>query len=368
MTGGGGYALDLGSPVSHVAASLDRAAPVALSVGEMAADYRHVNHSDLARIRMHEGCASDAEATQWLIRRAVGELTRRGKNGQVQIAEDDGRFRLIVPFSEVKWGRRPVYALHPDIHAEFGDPFNPNSGRWSDNIRTDPVAAAKDNMEELRESMRALGWVPEFPALRDRKRGIYLTGHRRLKVAEELRAEGLVITDQVKDLDIGDGDEHDARRLAIALASNIGFKPMSPTDRKFIAESLYSDGWTMARIGQALNVSQKTISKDLEGVYTQGINRPKGGRPRKSDDPALLADVRPYVESGQRIPMKEMQAKHDTGKNTITRAAEQVRGTLAEANHHEPADVPSWQMMAELFRRLPEDDKTSFLTAIGVSS
>jgi hypothetical protein len=73
----------------------------------------------------------------------------------------------------------------------------------------------------------------EFPALVD-ENGVVLVGHRRLKIAEE---EG--IAPAIKNLNLGNGDLADAKRLRLAIVSNIGSKPMTKEDRKRIAEHLY---------------------------------------------------------------------------------------------------------------------------------
>ena len=64
-------------------------------------------------------------------------------------------------------------------------------------------------MVELRESMRAFGWIEELPALRD-ERGVVLVGNRRLAIATELDIDPVV-----RPIRIGQGDEADARRFAI---------------------------------------------------------------------------------------------------------------------------------------------------------
>ena len=155
------------------------------------------------------------------------------------------------------------------------DPFNPETGAFADNIRL----AGEDDLTELRNSMKQFGFIDHFPVLMD-ENDVVLVGHRRLKVAKELGIEPVI-----KKLDIGQGDAADAERLKLAIASNIGFKPMTKNDRKRIAKYLYGDReWTMERIAEALNVSTKTVSFDLKEVFTQGKNphRPKGGRPKGS--------------------------------------------------------------------------------------
>ena len=60
--------------------------------------------------------------------------------------------------------------------------FDPKTGAFAVNIRD---IGGDDS--ELRESLKKLGWVKEFPALVD-ENGVVLVGHHRLKVAEEERS------------------------------------------------------------------------------------------------------------------------------------------------------------------------------------
>jgi ParB-like chromosome segregation protein Spo0J len=216
---------------------------------------------------------------------------------------------------------------------ELRDPFNPD-GVFYENIRigkSDP-----DDLTELTESMREFGWVKELPAFED-ERGTIIVGHRRLKVAEELGIEPVIVR-----LDFGEGDEADAKRLRLALATNLGQKPLTASDRKSIAERLYGGGWTMARIGEALRVSKKTISQDLKELSpevtiarTEKRGRPKGSaNQQKAEsaareptklDPAVAAATR------QERPKVLMQLaallKIDTGKTLeeIVRALRDAR-------------------------------------------
>ena len=132
--------------------------------------------------------------------------------------------------------------------------FNPKTGAFAVNIRD---IGGDDS--ELRESLKRFGWIKEFPALVD-EHGVVLVGHRRLKIAKEEKIEPVI-----KKLTIGNGEASDAERLKLAIASNIGFKPITKQDRKRIAEHLYGErAWTMERIAEALNVSQRAVSEDCE--------------------------------------------------------------------------------------------------------
>jgi hypothetical protein len=166
--------------------------------------------------------------------------------------------------------------------------FDPKTGAFAVNIRD---TGGDDS--ELRESLKEFGWVKEFPALVD-ENGVVLVGHRRMKIAEEENIEPAI-----KNLNLGKGNAADAKRLKLAIVSNIGSKPMTPEDRKRIAEHLYGKReWTMARIAEALNVGLKTISRDLEGfVSATKPDRPKGGRPKgsrsKKKTPIQTPDLAP---------------------------------------------------------------------------
>jgi hypothetical protein len=96
-----GYALELMSPIRHVATELDRVFPQALSIPELAADYVHSVPSDLSRIKFHEHMPNDEAATQWLISEAVKELGD-------QVIPVDGGWRLTVLFQNLRYMDSPV--------------------------------------------------------------------------------------------------------------------------------------------------------------------------------------------------------------------------------------------------------------------
>lgn len=130
---------------------------------------------------------------------------------------------------------------------------------------------------ELRASMQKSGWLPQLPAFVD-EGGVVVVGHRRLKIAEELRIKPVIVS-----LEFGSGTDADAKRLELAIASNIGAAGLSKKDRKSIAELAYQHGYTETQISKMLGVSQNTVSRDLEGLSTiDKPSRPKGGRPKGS--------------------------------------------------------------------------------------
>lgn len=163
---------------------------------------------------------------------------------------------------------------------EIKRPFDPDGGEFAENIRN-----ITGDDDALRESMKVRGWLKELPAFKD-ENGVVIVGHRRLRIAKELGIKPVV-----QELTFGKGDTGDAKRLQLAIASNTGGKGLTQGDRKRIAKYLYvQQSWKMQEIADALNVSQKTISLDLDGVYTSGINserqskrgRVNEGRPKGS--------------------------------------------------------------------------------------
>ena len=159
----------------------------------------------------------------------------------------------------------------------LGDPFNPETGVFAENIRTpDP-----DGYNELRESMRKFGYLPGHPVIVD-ENGVIIAGHRRAKVADELG-----LTPEVRALTFGSGDAADSYRLMMGIGSNLGFEKISPADRAKIAAHLYQGKqWSMAKIAEVLHVTIKTVSRDLSSLTDVKPPPSRGGRPRKQPEPA----------------------------------------------------------------------------------
>jgi ParB-like chromosome segregation protein Spo0J len=156
---------------------------------------------------------------------------------------------------------------------EIKKPFDPNGGEFAENIRN-----ITGDDTALRESMQRAGWIKHLPAFTD-ENGIVIVGHRRLKIAKELGIKPVI-----HELTFGKGDAGDAKRLQLAIASNTGGKGLTQGDRKRIATYLYTQqNWKQQEIADAMNVSQKQISRDLEGLdMASKPPRPKGGRPKGS--------------------------------------------------------------------------------------
>ena len=166
---------------------------------------------------------------------------------------------------------------------KFSDPFHPETGVFRKNIRETIVGL---NDDEMRASLKEIGWIKELPAITD-ENDVVLVGHRRLRLAKQIGVEPVI-----KKVTFGSGEKADAARMNLAIASNIGGQPMTKEDRKRIAAELYGKpDWTQEKIAKVLGVSQYTISKDLEGDLlvtnkskpAKTASNPKGaGRPKKA--------------------------------------------------------------------------------------
>lgn len=357
------YAGDLGSPFYYVALALDTAAPAAVSERTLLSGYRHGLVADLGRIRHHEeGVNTDSEANAFLVREAIKLL---GKNIRITEGEDGDRlvgFAEGKKFESLRWNGKKLTRPEPDPHAILGDAFNPMSGKFSENIRR---FTGKDSMTELRESMKAFGWIAEFPGIQD-ERGVLLVGHRRLAVAKELGIEPVI-----KTVVLGKGDAADAQRFKLALASNIGAKPLTPEERKEIAVYLYKDHeWTMQRIADVLNVTQRTISNDLETTSKSTAR----GRPRKPKPEPKAPDEVQHQASVNTTPedwetFKELNALE--GKSTAAVLGEvvkekvrnpaqpaRIRFTAAIEEHPSPDDP--LRRLIDAWEAAPEEAKAEF--------
>ena len=216
------------------------------------------------------GRVDDYDAKEELIREAIDRIVSDNHDA-VEWNEDFDACRLVdgvdadtlVDFNDRPLIRGPVL---PDL-------FSPETGAWIQNLRS----YLPEGLKELRDSMQAVGWLPDLPAIQD-EHGVVIVGHRRLDVANELGIEPVI-----KTVRFGEGQAADAARVALAIASNVGAEKISAADRKKIAADLYGSGWSMAKIGDLLKVATMTVSRDLRGFNTllNPPDKPKRGRPRK---------------------------------------------------------------------------------------
>jgi hypothetical protein len=121
-------------------------------------------------------------------------------------------------------------------------PFDP----WPEGL----VQERLRDLDELRELMRAFGWLRWSPAFKD-ENGVVMDGHRRLAVAEELGIEPIVTVKR-----FGRGDKADVRRVQFMLTANTGQSDLGHADRERLAKYLYGDPvWSIERVANALDLA-----------------------------------------------------------------------------------------------------------------
>ena len=260
-----------------------------LSSYDLADNYDPPKPNNMADIKsgmrdgFHDGQITNLEAKEHLMTEAVSVINYWNRDH----VHDDIRLDEVILDEE----RRDNYELADGVDVNalvgrdgqplirksvLGDPFNPETGMFANNIRT----PNPEGYGGLRESMEEFGYLPGHPVVKD-ENGVTIAGHRRETVAAELGLTPDVLVHR-----FGFGDGADAQRLKVALGSNTGFEPISQADRQKIALFLYqSKGWKMARVAEALNVTAMTISRDLRNLTDVKSDQPKRGRPRKNPKP-----------------------------------------------------------------------------------
>lgn len=280
-----------------------------------------------------------------------------------------------------------------------------------------------EHVDALAQSMRDFGYRPEFPILVDQHERILDGRHRKaaarkagipeplptrkVTVASDEEAVGLAILVNVQrgwtQAERGRID----RILQAAGLTMEGFGRALGTAAKrelVKAALLENPELSHRKIAERLGVSPTFVGNVCDEVFTVDTSECRHGltgQGARTDRPAReLSELDQRAEEAVRAdPMRSnKQITADLGLPVNThRPVEQARRRLEERGEiprtnarvgsdgvvrHKPgiaapaeptagsdagvpaSDVPSWQMMAELFRRLPAPDKASFLAAI----
>ena len=341
MTDGDGYALDLLSPVRHVATEMERAgsAGPAPTVAAMAATYEHTIAGDLARIRQHENVVSDYEARLWLIRRAVAELG-------IQVTPDGDGYRLGRPFDDLKYKGRKV---RPAVRA-------------GEESEKEVLAAAYHNLEkELRP------YHVTVAGARGTTREAELTLHPlahaipRMKpkeweaLAADVRANGVKLPITVMGGKVIDG----RHRLAVAAALKVPVRVHEFTGaeeearRHIVSLNVIRRNLTMAQRGLIVReiflpeakaeASVGRPQKDQGKLAPSGANIPAGKKASEiaADRSMGLANARTVERMAPVDDAPQTQERIRRGE--ITTATEARREALKETGSDEPQDVPVLQ-------------------------
>jgi hypothetical protein len=285
----GGYALAFINSQRHVATALAAAGVTGRSLDDMHRTYHHNPAGDLHRVRLHEHQPSDRAAERWLLERAILEMG-------TQVACEDSVYRLTVPVEQLlDYKGDQLHVIPPDANAQFDAPFNPHTttGDFARNMR----ARGRDDTSELETSMRAFGWLPEFPAIAD-ENGVILVGHRRIAVAQRLGIEPIIMRPGQPRGPLpayGEGDLGTVNRAIVGFASNIGIEPFNVNDRRLVASRMHVTGHSITEIAEFLQTSKSQISRDLRAASVRishmgNTNSERHGRRGRPDSAGLILD------------------------------------------------------------------------------
>lgn len=343
--GEGGYKLDLLSPVRHVATEMDRAAPAALSMEDLAASYRHPNPGDLARVKLHEGRANDAEATVWLIHKAVAALRQRGRTGQTQILGDArSGYRLAVPFEELRYGSHKLHraggnaeeeeqqalrAVYSDLNAERAFYVTVAGERGS----------TKEKRLWLHPLAHAIPQVSEkefFELAADVKRhgirnpitvfdGRVLDGRHRLAIAAALKMPLRIVEFK--------GDETDARDEVIS--QNVHRRHLTMAQRGLIVQELFLPQAEAA----AKERERQSPGRGAEKVAPSGATFSGKAIEQAAAESNGLASARTLQRMAPVRDAPKTQERIRRGE--IKSSTEARREALKETGSDEPEDVPA---------------------------
>ncbi len=353
--GDNGYALDMLSPVRHVATKMDEAAPAALSVEDMAATYVHPIPGDLARVKQHEKCANDTAATTWLLTAAVAAL-------KTQISSDgNGNYTLAKPFDKLRYDGRKIHRAHAEnaederraLRATYNDlaadrafhvtVIGERGGIKQMRLRLHPLAHAIPKVDE-KEFLKFVADVKRQGVRNPITTfgGQVLDGRHRLAVASALNVP-LRITEFI-------GDEAAARDEVIS--QNVARRHLTTAQRALIVQELF-----LPQAEAAAKERQREAGGDKTGQSAQrnlALSAPGPSETAKAVEVAArqsngLANVRTLqmMAPVRNAPKTQERIRSGEIKSTV-KAREEA---LKETGSDEPAPVARPQNAYELLGR-----------------
>ncbi len=207
---------------------------------------------------------------------------------------------------------------------------------------------------ELKESMRAAGYLPGHPVVRDEHR-IIIDGHRRDRIARELEIEPETIT-----IPFGDGGDGDVKRVRQAVWSNRGGRSFPRDSRQKIAVHMVARlGWTQEAAAGALGVSQATISRDLGEICTMNNSVDAGATSQSAPEAqkqAKAAGKRQHAGGAGR-PRKPPSSARETladedAQPAVPRPRQPQEAAAGRPAAPEPAMLTEDDLRAMLRRRM----------------
>lgn len=332
-----GYPLDLVTPVRHVATELDRVAPAALSLGDLAGSYRHPIAADLTRVREREGCETDHDAIIFILDRAIDELG-------TQIASNGGGITLAKPFDELRYRRSKLVRL---VATDNNDEKRALKAVYND-LREDRtfwviVAGGRGSKKEHRFKLhplaRAIPQITEkefYEMAADVKThgvklpivvyaGQVLDGRHRVAIASALKVP-LRVSEFI-------GTDPEARDHVLSL--NVHRRHLTVAQRGLIVRELFLP-----------EAKEKAEERHREGSARGGKATAEMQQPSRgpsaaqmaADASSGLANVRTVETMAPVDDAPETQERIRRGE--IATAAEARREAIKETGQNEPESVP----------------------------
>lgn len=157
---------------------------------------------------------------------------------------------------------------------------------------------AADEYAALKADIAAHG--VRVPVVVDAESGVTIDGHHRVRIVDELRAEGHRIPDYPRQVVRFADDEE---RAGFALAANLFRRHLTKRQRAELAVTLRARGWSERRIAEALGIGAATVHRDLgtapDGAVPERITGKDGRSQPARRPPALFAANRRQAERAQ---------------------------------------------------------------------
>ena len=219
---------------------------------------------------------------------------------------------------------------------------------------------AADEYAALKADIAAHG--VRVPVVVDAESGVTIDGHHRVRVVEELRAEGHKVPDYPRQVvRFADDDE----RAGFALAANLFRRHLTRRQRAELAVTLRARGWSERRIAAALGVGAGTVHRDLRTAPNGAVPERVVGKDGRSQParrpPALFVTGRRDADRARaalvalppgKAPTSLLRA--ETAAREATWAAHKAKAAGKAARHSGPAYDLRVGDLTEVWAEVPD--------------
>lgn len=292
--------------IGHIASVLRQArTPIPLETLAHELRTRHTRPGDFTRAAFQIDGSKDedigaARLAEW----AIGKLHRHVSNGDggytwqggERVTIDKRQIDLYSDTYREEQRRHQLATRWADPRQNRDDPITSD---WLAEIQAERLERPDD---ELRTSLRAHRFLPDFPIIRDQTTGRIVVGNRRLKLCKELG-----ITPVIVERNFSNDQQGRMEKMRLFIASNEGGQGWTAPQRKQIMRNLEMSGWTVEAIAAAFQVSPRTVRRETaEGRTDDKANR---------DEEIRSLHARGYTQ-------REIAERVGASKGTVSRALE----------------------------------------------